>query len=132
MANGGGVRGLSSLIILKYLMKRLNPFSPPKPCEYFDLISGTSTGGLIAIMLGRLEMDIDSCIAAYLELSSVAFQRRRNIFNAIGRGSDTYHVNGTYSSKSLEKMVKDLVEDLEDGKSPTERNFREMGSYGDG
>jgi len=27
-----------------------------RPCEVFDLICGTSTGGLIAIMLGRLEM----------------------------------------------------------------------------
>ena len=29
----------------------------PKPCEYFDLIGGTSTGGLIAIMLGLLGMN---------------------------------------------------------------------------
>jgi patatin-like phospholipase/acyl hydrolase len=27
-----------------------------RPCKYFDLIGGTSTGGLIAIMLGLLGM----------------------------------------------------------------------------
>jgi patatin-like phospholipase/acyl hydrolase len=43
--DGGGVRGLSSLIILKQLMKLIDPVSPPKPCEYFDMIGGTSTGG---------------------------------------------------------------------------------------
>jgi hypothetical protein len=33
------------------------PMIPPtKPCQYFDLIGGTSTGGLIAIMLGALGM----------------------------------------------------------------------------
>ena len=26
----------------------------PKPCDVFDIIAGTSTGALIAIMLGRL------------------------------------------------------------------------------
>lgn len=42
---GGGVRGLSSLYILKLLMESLNPKDPSKPCEYFDMIGGTSTGG---------------------------------------------------------------------------------------
>jgi len=64
--DGGGVRGLSSLYILKDLMCQIarehsstNPDAPkisPRPCEYFDLIGGTSTGGLIALMLGRLRM----------------------------------------------------------------------------
>ena len=65
--DGGGVRGLSSRLILEKLMKEvqrlreeendLNPNGkPPLPCQYFDLICGTSTGRLIAIMLGRLRM----------------------------------------------------------------------------
>ena len=28
-----------------------------KPCEYFDLIGGTSTEGMVAIMLGILGME---------------------------------------------------------------------------
>jgi len=43
--DGGGIRGLSSLMILEQLMQTIDPDSPPKPCEYFDMIGGTSTGG---------------------------------------------------------------------------------------
>jgi patatin-like phospholipase/acyl hydrolase len=49
--DGGGVRGLSTLYILKSIMNRLNNerkkdnLPSVKPCEVFDLIGGTSTGG---------------------------------------------------------------------------------------
>lgn len=50
--DGGGVRGLSTLYILKRIMDRLNHerkttanLPPVKPYEVFDLIGGTSTGG---------------------------------------------------------------------------------------
>ncbi|KAJ5614917.1 FabD/lysophospholipase-like protein [Penicillium hordei] len=76
--DAGGVRGLSTLYILKGLMDRLNQARPEgspakKPCEVFDLIGGTSTGGLIAIILGRLEMDVDECIMAYIKLMKRTF-----------------------------------------------------------
>jgi len=58
--DGGGVRGLSSLLILREIMEdieqRTGASETPRPCDYFDLIGGTSTGGLIAIMLGLLGM----------------------------------------------------------------------------
>jgi patatin-like phospholipase/acyl hydrolase len=65
--DGGGVRGLTSLYILKEIMAEValkapvDPFADPnspkvfRPCDYFDIICGTSTGGLIALMLGRME-----------------------------------------------------------------------------
>jgi patatin-like phospholipase/acyl hydrolase len=49
--DGGGVRGLSTLYILKGILTRLNHqrqnagLPCVKPCEVFDLIGGTSTGG---------------------------------------------------------------------------------------
>ena len=47
--DGGGVRGLSSLYALKAIMDRLNGEAAAsdrkKPCDVFDLIGGTSTGG---------------------------------------------------------------------------------------
>lgn len=51
--DGGGVRGLSTLYILKGLMARLNHerqaanLAPVRPYEVFDLIGGTSTGGFV-------------------------------------------------------------------------------------
>jgi patatin-like phospholipase/acyl hydrolase len=43
----GGVRGLSALTILEQLMEAVCPNAPPKPCDYFDMIRGTSTGGRV-------------------------------------------------------------------------------------
>ena len=57
--DGGGFRGLSSLIMLQRVFNtsksELEPPQPDlRPCDFFDLIAGTSTGGIIALMLGRL------------------------------------------------------------------------------
>ena len=54
--DGGGVRGLSTLQILKQLMDTIDPESSPKPCDYFDMIGGTSTGGLVVIALLNLRL----------------------------------------------------------------------------
>ena len=51
--DGGGVRGLSTLYILKGLMTRLNHerqqkgLPAVKPCDVFDLMGGTSTEGYV-------------------------------------------------------------------------------------
>ena len=46
------------------------------PCHYFDYVSGTSTGGLIAIMLGRLRMSVDEVIEEYKVLGAAVFGKR--------------------------------------------------------
>jgi patatin-like phospholipase/acyl hydrolase len=49
--DSGGVRGLSSLLILREILRELGRQpewagkGTPKPCEVFDLIGGTATGG---------------------------------------------------------------------------------------
>ncbi|KAG5750116.1 hypothetical protein H9Q70_007238 [Fusarium xylarioides] len=79
--DGGGVKGLFSIIIIDRLMQETRRLEGPgaehkKPCDYFDLIGGTSTGGLLAIMLGRLQMDTQLCIQAYKSLSKEVFSRK--------------------------------------------------------
>ncbi|KAI0154525.1 hypothetical protein GGR57DRAFT_105052 [Xylariaceae sp. FL1272] len=83
------------------IMKRINKDSPPKPCDYFDLIGGTSTGGLIALMLGRFHMDIDECIDKYQQIAASAFQERRSRADIIGRGKDVLKAKGRYQSDAL-------------------------------
>ena len=60
---------------------------------------------LIAIMLGRLQMDIQPCIDAYSELS-------RGIFSKRGLPVDWRgHVKGRYEASELEDAVKKIVND---------------------
>ncbi|KAK0747380.1 phospholipase, partial [Apiosordaria backusii] len=107
--DGGGVRGLVSLLILQRLMHLINPQQPPKPCEVFNYIAGTSTGGLIAIMLGRLRMDVQSCIDSYMALSREVFSPR---FRArlFGRVFQSMAGSSAFDYEVLERVVQDMVE----------------------
>ncbi len=51
-----------------------------RPCHYFDYIAGTSTGGLIAIMLGRLRMDVDLALENYKDLCCNIFGKTSLVF----------------------------------------------------
>ncbi|CAE6467212.1 unnamed protein product [Rhizoctonia solani] len=75
--DGGGVRGYSALIILEAFMLRIRLHYGVEedilPADFFDLIIGTSTGGIMALMLGRMRMSITDCIKAYQTLSCKIF-----------------------------------------------------------
>ncbi|KAK3896647.1 acyl transferase/acyl hydrolase/lysophospholipase, partial [Staphylotrichum tortipilum] len=101
--DGGGVRGMSSLMILRRLMAAVDPDAPPKPCDYFDMIGGTSTGGVIAIMLGRLRMTIDECIDAYTTLSDRVFEKKSYRVDIKGK------LQGRFDSAALELAVKNIL-----------------------
>ncbi|PVH71539.1 FabD/lysophospholipase-like protein, partial [Cadophora sp. DSE1049] len=82
--DGGGVRGISSLCMLRELMlevgaeKQRQTEYPEccRPCDYFDPICGTSTGGLIALMLGRMQYTVDRAIDKYSELAKDVFTNK--------------------------------------------------------
>ncbi|KAI9780998.1 MAG: hypothetical protein M1839_006437 [Geoglossum umbratile] len=86
--------------------------SPFLPCEYFDLIAGTSTGGFIAAMLGTLRMDVDTCMNAYLDMAPKIFPVEgilsRNKFGKLVKGAI-----GTprFDPLELEIAIKKLVVD---------------------
>lgn len=90
-------------------MQQVNPQAPPKPCDFFDLIGGTSTGGLIAIMLGRLRMDITSCIDAYVGMSEAIFKPKKWKINLFGKAKDFVFVKGKFDSDILADQIKTVV-----------------------
>jgi hypothetical protein len=116
--DGGGVRGLSSLLIIQDLMQkiaqeekrlRIRPRDNndlPLPCDYFDLIGGTSTGGIIAILLGRLRLDVRDCISIYRRLSGQIFKKDHSI--RIGTAKIPTGPN-RFSAAVLESAVKDAL-----------------------
>lgn len=59
--DGGGVRGLASATFLSELDKAV----PKKLSESFDLIVGTSTGGIIALAISILDLQKDDLIEIY-------------------------------------------------------------------
>jgi patatin-like phospholipase/acyl hydrolase len=46
----------------------------PRPCQIFDLICGTSTRGLIAILLGPFGLSCEEAVDVYKEVGAVAKQ----------------------------------------------------------
>ncbi|KAF5575105.1 ankyrin repeat [Fusarium pseudocircinatum] len=46
-----------------------------KPCDYFHLIAGAGMGGIIALLLGRLQLTVSQCIHEYWALSSLILRK---------------------------------------------------------
>ncbi|KAJ9220522.1 hypothetical protein DTO169C6_7150 [Paecilomyces variotii] len=109
--DGGGVRGYSMLILLQELMYRTyvecEGKAPrrdeiPKPCEHFDLIAGTGTGGLIALMLGRLRLDIETCKEVYVRMTKMVFETDKTIAGIPYRST-------LFKASRLEEAIKQCV-----------------------
>ena len=83
----------------------IDPSEKLYPHKYFDLIGGTSTGGLVAVMLGRLGMDIQAAIEKYQELGPTIFGQDRGAFlGVVVRGA---HFDRKPFEDALAKWVED-------------------------
>ncbi|RAH73628.1 putative Patatin-like serine hydrolase [Aspergillus aculeatinus CBS 121060] len=109
--DGGGVRGYSMLIILQELMYRVyvecEGKAPrreeiPKPCDHFDLIVGTGTGGLIALMLGRLRLDLETCKEVYVRMTRRVFETDKTIAGIPFRST-------LFKASRLEEAIRECV-----------------------
>jgi hypothetical protein len=77
---------------------------------------------LIAIMLGRLEMSVEECIAAYLRLSAQAFTlnggwlQSINVFN-LDWSTWPPNIGAKFDSEALAAAIKELVAQETDDES---------------
>lgn len=74
----------------------------PKPCDYFDLIGGTGTGGLIAIMLGRLRMDLETCKDVYVKMTKKVFETDKTFAGIPYRST-------LFKASKLEEAIRECV-----------------------
>ncbi|KAF2227954.1 acyl transferase/acyl hydrolase/lysophospholipase [Elsinoe ampelina] len=86
------------------------------PCHYFDFMYGTSTGGLIAVMLARLRMNISQCLEQYRIVGDELFGHRKSIIPFMTK----------YRCEPLERAVKELVAKRDLGHiHPWDEEFRQ-------
>ena len=69
--DGGGVRGVVTLRVLRELER----LGGAKIHEMFDLIGGTSTGGILAVLLGCLKLPVTVVEEMYAKLGKDVFDK---------------------------------------------------------
>ena len=74
----------------------------PKPCDHFDLIAGTGTGGLIALMLGRLRLDLETCKEVYVRMTKRVFETDKTIAGIPYRST-------LFKASRLEEAIRECV-----------------------
>ncbi|KIM21446.1 hypothetical protein M408DRAFT_333464 [Serendipita vermifera MAFF 305830] len=103
--DNGGPGTYSQLLIVKEYMARIaHDFEVDEcdvyPADYFDLMGGVGFGGLAALLLGHLRLDMDKAIEALL-----------NIATTIPSTSSEDQITLEENTKSLFKVVSEVMED---------------------
>lgn len=94
--DGGGIRGIIPAVVLKYIEEQLG--RPIHEC--FDLVTGTSTGGIIATGLcvpdgnGKAKYSANDILKFYVEESHKIFGKPRSIFTRLFKSK--YRANDLY------------------------------------
>lgn len=114
--DGGGVRGLITLGILKRIEQTLAPRYPGKPedfrlCHYFDLIAGTSTGAIIAAALA-LGMSVDEVKGHYEAMCPRVF-RRQGQRSFMGYLLPDGAITPVYDEAQIEGVLRDIAKERE-------------------
>lgn len=121
--DGGGYRCLSEICLLGHFLTAVagngsqdeDEDPSPRPCEHFDIICGTSSGGLLAILFGRLRMSCSEAREAYETLGKLIFFEEEGTGNIDIRLDDA---NRDRLRKELERIVAGSVGNSEELMDP--------------
>lgn len=117
--DGGGIRGIipgQVLVALEDKLQKLSGNSEARISDYFDLIAGTSTGGILTCILlcpdskdaDKPRFTAEEAVGLYLDKGSDIFDISiwQKITSAGGLAEEKYN------AKSLEKSLDDYLKDL--------------------
>lgn len=115
--DGGGIRGIISCVLLRYLEQQLQKLDDPqaKIGDYFDLIAGSSTGGLITSVLlfpntqNQAKYSIEKALELYTQKGKTIFQTSfwEELINPLGL------FNEKIEAEHIEKELQDFFGNLE-------------------
>jgi uncharacterized protein len=114
--DGGGIRGILPGVILAYIEEqlRIREGDNVRISDYFDLLAGTSTGGILTCLYivpgqdGRPKYTASEAVELYLRNGGKIFELPfyRKIFNPLGL------FKSKYSSCNIENLLKTYFGDL--------------------
>lgn len=122
--DGGGMKGLATVQMLREIEKGTGR----QMHEMFDLICGTSTGGMLAVALGIKQMSLDKCEDIYKKLGKLVFAEpvpkdneaatwREKLDQLYKSSSQSFRVvvhGSKHSADQFERLLKEMCAD-EDG-----------------
>ncbi|MQM16527.1 hypothetical protein Taro_049485, partial [Colocasia esculenta] len=122
--DGGGMKGLATVQMLRQIEQGTGKCIH----EIFDLICGTSTGGMLAVALGMKEMTLDQCEEIYKKLGKLVFAEpvpkdneaatwREKLDQLYKSSSQSFRVvvqGSKHSADQFERLLKEVCAD-EDG-----------------
>lgn len=101
--DGGGIKGVFSAA---YLAELENGLKGKKPYEFFDIIAGTSTGGIIAAALA-LGIPANDILDLYLSNGNTIFTPKSSLFSLFNSKYSSDNLKNVLASVFGDKRIKD-------------------------
>ncbi|KAM0874101.1 hypothetical protein ACQ4PT_037596 [Festuca glaucescens] len=118
--DGGGMKGLATV----QMLKQIEQGTGKRIHEMFDLICGTSTGGMLAMALGIKQMNMDQCEEIYTKLGKLVFAEpvpkdesatwKEKLDQLFKSSSQSFRVvvhGSKHSADQFERLLKEMCAD---------------------